>query len=75
MCIIDRFKQEMNISLGNYVIERKMSRARQLLSDTAAPVNQIAVEVGYTNFSYFTKLFRKTTGMAPNEYRRAHRRT
>lgn len=69
------FKQEMNISLGNYVIERKMSRARQLLSDTAAPVNQIAVEVGYTNFSYFTKLFRKTTGMAPNEYRRTHRRT
>ena len=48
-----------------------MAKARQLLSATARPVNQIAVEAGYTNFSYFAKLFRKTTGMNPNEYRKS----
>lgn len=48
-----------------------MAKARQLLSTTARPVNQIAVEAGYTNFSYFAKLFRKTTGMTPNEYRKS----
>lgn len=66
------FKQETGVSLGNYVIERKMARAKQLLTETTEPVNRIAIEVGYTNFSYFTKLFRKTAGMPPNEYRKMH---
>ena len=50
-----------------------MAKARQLLASTVRPVNQIAMEAGYTNFSYFTKLFRKNTGMTPNEYRKSHR--
>ena len=65
------FKQETGLSIGNYLVERRMAKARQLLSTTARPVNQIAVEAGYTNFSYFAKLFRKTTGMTPNEYRKS----
>ena len=67
------FKQETGFSIGSYLTERKMAKARQLLASTARPVNQIAMEAGYTNFSYFTKLFRKNTGMTPNEYRKSHR--
>ena len=67
------FKQETGFSIGSYLTERKMAKARQLLASTVRPVNQIAMEAGYTNFSYFTKLFRKNTGMTPNEYRKSHR--
>ena len=67
------FKQETGLSIGNYLVEQRMGKAKQLLACTARPVNRIAVEVGYTNFSYFAKLFRKTTGMTPNEYRKSRK--
>ena len=35
------------------------------------PVHAVSMEVGYNNFSYFTKLFREKTGQTPNEYRKS----
>lgn len=66
------FKKETGMSIGNYLQKMRMQRAKQLLYETKKPVNEIAEEVGYTNFSYFAKLFRKTEGMRPNEYRKQY---
>ncbi len=49
--------------------------AQSLLSETNIPVSLIATKVGYSNFSYFSQVFKKYTGMSPVEYRAAKRRS
>ena len=43
--------------------------ARRLLQETALSVNGIALEVGYSDYSHFTKTFRQMFGMTPSVYR------
>ena len=52
-----------------------MRAAQSLLSDTNIPVSLIATKVGYSNFSYFSQVFKKYTGMSPVKYRAAKRRS
>lgn len=64
------FKREMNIGLTDYILEEKMKLAKSYLSRSALPVSIIASKLGYSNFSYFSKVFKKSTGLSPNDYRR-----
>lgn len=63
------FRREMGISLGAYIIKKRIEVAKNLLANTGFPINVVADKVGYGNYSYFTKLFKKETGFTPNEYR------
>ena len=42
---------------------------RELLLSTDYPINRVADSVGYDNYSYFARLFKRETGMTPQEYR------
>lgn len=64
------FKKEIGISLGSYIIEKRMEQARSLLREGRLPVTEVALSVGYDNFSYFSRLFKSKTGMSPKEYQR-----
>ena len=64
------FKRETGISIKKYVIKKKMELAKQLLQTTEASVSEIALEVGYDNFSYFIKLFQKHYGITPKRFRK-----
>ena len=48
----------------------KMKEAARLLSESRYPVSKIAVDLGYNNLGNFRKIFRKTYGKSPAEYRR-----
>lgn len=65
------FKKETGMSLGEYLLRKRIKKARELLTKTDLPVNTIAMKVGYMNFAYFTKLFREESGITPTEYRNA----
>lgn len=69
------FKKEIGTSLGNYIIQKRISVAKDLLINTDLPVNFISDKVGYGNYSYFTKLFKKETDFTPVEYRKEKGRT
>jgi two-component system response regulator YesN len=64
------FKKETGISLGSYVIQVRIAAARHLLETTQHSVYTIANKVGYTNYSYFSKLFKQEVGLPPNEYKK-----
>lgn len=64
------FKKETGISLINYIIQKRIDTAKDLLNNTTLSVNQISDKVGYGNYSYFTKLFKKETGYTPMDYRK-----
>lgn len=52
----------------NYVISRKMYAAAQKMAKGTENITQIASNLGYDNFYYFTKVFSKEYGCMPTEY-------
>lgn len=63
------FRKKTGKKLSNYIIELKMEEAKKLLKTTDKSISSISIELGYGNFSYFSKCFRKTYGISPQEYR------
>lgn len=66
------FRQETGTSLSDYIVTCRVERARALLKQKDVPVGDIAQLVGYDNFSYFSELFKKRTGLSPSDYRKTH---
>lgn len=66
------FSKETGESFKNYLLDQKMEYAKQLLENTGLTVGIIASKVGYDNFSYFSKMFKKKEGVTPQDYRQAH---
>lgn len=67
------FKREVGMSIGSYLLEKRLEKAKELLMNSTLPINAVSMHVGYSNFSYFTKTFREATGVTPNEYRKQSR--
>ena len=63
------FKKETGLNIKNYITDCKIAAAKDMLLHTALPVSMIALELGYSNFSHFTQMFRKAEGLTPSEYR------
>lgn len=68
------FKKEMGVSISSYLLAKRVEEAKKLLTQSNLPINTVSLYVGYSNFSYFTKMFRENTGYSPLEYRRVCRR-
>ncbi len=66
------FNKESNMSFSDYLQNVRVSESKKLLTQTDESLSQIAMEVGFANQSYFTKVFKKTTGISPGKYRKQH---
>jgi len=53
-----------------FVIEAKLERARQLLSESGLTIGEIAEALGYREIFFFSRQFRQHTGCSPTEFRR-----
>lgn len=69
------FKQEVGVTLTDYINTQRIHRAARLLSTTDTKVSSVAESVGILDGNYFTKIFKRIMGMTPTEYRRRHRKT
>ncbi|MGH3532624.1 MAG: helix-turn-helix transcriptional regulator [Mycobacterium sp.] len=56
-------------TVQEWIIERRMAEARSLLADTDLPVGEIAGRVGVSDPGYFSRLFRRTHGTSPRNWR------
>jgi AraC family transcriptional regulator len=65
------FKQSVHFSPHQYVLRRRIERARKLLNDPAITVFEAAIRSGFTDQSHFTKIFRRIVGVTPTAYRAA----
>lgn len=73
----DWFKQQTGTSPSLYLRRVRIDRAKELLAETSFTVMEIAVMVGYSSNSTFTRAFHSITGMTPKAYRECpcHRQT
>lgn len=69
------FKQNFRKSFIVYLSELRIERAKELLSDVTVNIKEIGQKVGYRDSSYFTKVFKRITGVTPSEYRYSQDRT
>lgn len=65
------FHQQSGKTLVDYLEEVRLRRAKRLLYDRGIPISEIASRLGYQNFSSFTQMFRRNTGMTPSQFRKS----
>ena len=66
----DLVKKESGISAKQYIINRLMTEAKRLLLSSELPVSEIAWKLGFSDPSYFIRLFRNETGFSPLAFRK-----
>lgn len=64
------FKSYTGLSPGQYFIMLKMDRAKELLHDPNRTIKEIAHELRFDSYFYFSKIFKEKTGFTPTAYRR-----
>ncbi|MFB9275417.1 response regulator transcription factor [Cohnella cellulosilytica] len=64
------FKKEMGMNLIEYLTEYRIDKAKELLRSTSLKTYEIADNVGVKDSAYFSRIFKKTTGMSPLEFRK-----
>lgn len=63
------FKKQTGESFTNYLNRLRVEKAIELMSKSNLKVNEISKAVGYYNISYYYTMFKKITGVSPNEYK------
>ncbi len=63
------FKKETGTTLTDYVNKKRVERAKQLLKAGNPQIQMVAQSCGMVDVNYFTKIFKKYTGVTPKEYR------
>ncbi len=66
----DIFKKYVNSTPNDYLIDRRCTFAKQLLSTGAMSIADIAYTCGFENPYYFSRTFKKKTGLTPSEYKK-----
>ena len=64
------FKRDTGETLVKYITDKRMAAAKEMLSQSDTPIYQVAIQVGYDNYSYFTKAFKQKVGLSPGDYRK-----
>lgn len=66
------FKQLFDDNFINYLTKIRIGRAKLLLKDISFNIKEVGKSVGYADSNYFTKVFKRSVGMSPSEYRSKH---
>ncbi len=73
--MVHAFSKEYGISPINYLISRRITESKYLLSDTDHSLSQISHMLGFSSPSYFSQSFRKLEGVSPLEYRKEKKKS
>lgn len=67
------FKATTGMSITHYILLQRLALSKRLLASTDKTVSDISAETGFSDITYFSRVFRKSTGMSPSEYRKRYR--
>lgn len=68
------FIKETSMTCLNYFEKMKINLSQIMLAETELQIGEIAARVGYFDGNYFTKVFKKHTGVTPNQYRKSQKK-
>jgi AraC-like DNA-binding protein len=65
------FRREVGMTPISYLNRYRVNQAKQLLGEGEKSVTEIAMSVGFSDSSYFGRVFRRQVGVSPDAYRRS----
>lgn len=64
------FTRVQGMSIGKYILGKRIGEAKRLLGDPSLPIEQVAERAGFYDPGYFCRVFKKETGVPPSAYRK-----
>lgn len=64
------FKEQFGVSINHYLLQVRITQAKQLLRFTDIPIEKIGQECGINDANYFSRIFKKVEGISPGEFRK-----
>lgn len=71
--LCEKFAAAVGKPPKRYLIELRIKKGEELLTQTDLPVRDIALAIGYASLQHFSRAFKKETGLSPRAFRRLHR--
>lgn len=65
------FRQELGTTPIKYLQRYRVNQAKSLLKDSQKTITEIALDVGFSDSGYFSRIFHRETGMSPEQFRRS----
>ena len=63
------FKREIGVNFSDFIIDKRMQVATDMLSNTNSPIDEIVAAVGIESISYFYRMYKRITGCTPGDVR------
>lgn len=63
------FKNKTGLSIMKYITKIRLDTSKKLLTETQLPIKEVANLTGYSDYAYFTRVFRKEIGVSPTKFR------
>jgi two-component system response regulator YesN len=64
------FKRETGRSVIDYLLQIRIEEAKRLLAEDSLALSTVAEAVGFDDYNYFSRVFKKRTGYTPSEYKK-----
>lgn len=64
------FKQRFDVSIKQFIIEKKLDKAKELLISSDKSVSDVSYEAGFSDYNYFIRVFSRRNGISPLKFRR-----
>ena len=65
------FKDSVGVTIQDYLVNYRMNKAKEMMKERTLSIGDISRSVGYDNPLIFSKMFKKTNGVSPSDYRRS----
>lgn len=66
------FKKQASVNIKKYIINMKMKHASKLMVNKEYKLYEVASMIGYNDYQYFVKVFKKSHGLTPSQYRKRY---
>lgn len=66
------FRKYAGTTIAKFILNTRIEKAQLLLANTDLPIAEISAQVGFTDYNYFCRVFRKMVGDSPSRYRVMH---
>ena len=67
------FKETTGMSIMNYILIQRITLAKNLMINTDSSISEIAISSGFSCFSYFSRMFKKSENISPREFRNKYK--
>ena len=71
-CFKQRFRKEMGIAPYDFILRRKIDRAKELLNEPARNITDVAFQLGFSSSQHFATIFKKITSQTPTQFKKNH---